>query len=108
MEEVTIRATVEPPSRQTTHKLENTYTKKVLPHCKSFRAHNRFLNLEIQQKDLEPPGKQTLGRHNKTHTRTQEKGAVTPQETEPDLPVSVMESPVEVGVDSGLLRGQWH
>jgi len=65
LEEVTIRATVEPPSRQTTHKLENTYTKKVLPHCKSFRAHNRFLNLEIQQKDLEPPGKQILGRHNK-------------------------------------------
>ena len=34
-------------------------------------------------------------------TRT-EKGAVTPHETEPDLPVSVQESPVEVWVDSGL------
>ena len=29
------------------------------------------------------------------HTRTQEKGAVTTQETDPDLPVSVQESPVE-------------
>ena len=53
-------------------------------------------------------GNRPLFRHNKTHTRTQEKGAVMPQETEPDLPVSVMESPVEVGVDSGLLQGQWH
>ena len=30
------------------------------------------------------------------------------QETEPDLPVSVWESPVEVWVDSGLLQGQVH
>ena len=36
-------------------------------------------------------------------TRTQEKGAVTPQETDPDLPVSVQESPVEAWVGSGLL-----
>ena len=35
-------------------------------------------------------------------TRTQEKGAVTPQDTEPDLPVSVQESLVEVWVNSGL------
>ena len=35
-------------------------------------------------------------------TRTQEKGAVTPQEIEPDLPVTVQESLVEVWVDSGL------
>jgi len=35
----------------------------------------------------------------------QEKGAVSPQETEPDFPVSVQESPVEAWVDSGLLRG---
>ena len=36
-------------------------------------------------------------------TRTQEKGAVTPQETEPDLPVSVQESLAETWVNSGLL-----
>ena len=31
-----------------------------------------------------------------------EKGVVTPQETEPDLPVSVQESPTEAWVDNGL------
>ena len=47
----------------------------------------------------------------KTHlvqTRTQGKGAMTPQETEPDLPVSIWESPVEVWVSSGLSWGQGH
>ena len=39
-------------------------------------------------------------------TRTPDKGAVTPQETEPDLPVSVQESLVEAWFDSGLLQGQ--
>ena len=44
-------------------------------------------------------GKQTLGGHkqNLVHTRTQEKGAVTPPETDPDLPVSVPESGGGVG-----------
>ena len=53
-------------------------------------------------------GKQTLGGHkqNLVCTRTQDKGAVTPQETDPDLPVSVQESLVEAWVDSGLLRGR--
>ena len=37
-------------------------------------------------------------------TRTQEKGAVTPQETEPDLPVSVRESPVEAWVTVACCR----
>ena len=32
--------------------------------------------------------------------RTQKKEAVTPQETDPDLPVSVQESPVEAWVNS--------
>ena len=57
-------------------------------------------------------GKQTLGEHkqNLVHTRTQEKRAVTPQQTqtEPDLPVSVQESLAEAWVHSGLLRGQGH
>ena len=45
-----------------------------------------------------------LGGHkqNLVCIRTQEKGAVTPQETEPDFPVSVQESSAEVWVDSGL------
>ena len=40
------------------------------------------------------------------YIRTQEKGAVTPQETEPDLPVSVQESPVKAFIDGGPLQGQ--
>ena len=55
-------------------------------------------------------GKQTLGRHkqNLVCTRTQEKGAATPQETDPDMPMSVQESLVEVWVGGGLLQGQRH
>ena len=41
-------------------------------------------------------------------TRTQEKGAVSPQETDPDLPVSVQESPAEAWVGGGLLQGWGH
>ena len=54
-------------------------------------------------------GKQTLEGHrqNIVHTRTQEKGAVSPQETDPDLPVSVQESPAEAWVSSGLLLHGW-
>ena len=53
-------------------------------------------------------GKQTRGGHtqNRVCTRTQEKKAVSLQETEPDLPVSVQESLVEAWVNSGLL-GVW-
>ena len=53
-------------------------------------------------------GKQTLGGHkqNLAHTKTQEKGAVIPQETDPDLPVSIQESLAEVWVIGGLLQGQ--
>ena len=35
-------------------------------------------------------------------TGTQEKGAVIPQDTEPDLPVRALESPAEVWVDTDL------
>ena len=35
-------------------------------------------------------------------TRTQKKRAVTPQETEPDMLVSVWKSPAEVCIDTGL------
>ena len=55
-------------------------------------------------------GKWTLGGHkqNLVCTRSQEKGVVAPQETEPDLPVSVQESLAEAWVNSGLLQGQGH
>ena len=39
---------------------------------------------------------------------TQEKGAVAPQEAEPDLSVSVQKSPAEAWVDNGLVWGQGH
>ena len=54
--------------------------------------------------------KQTLGGHkqNLVSTRTQEKGAVIPQETDPNLPVNVQESLVEAWVSGGLLLGQEH
>ena len=38
----------------------------------------------------------------------QDPGAVTPQETEPDLPVSAQESLAEVWIDSGLPQCQGH
>ena len=43
-------------------------------------------------------GKQTLQGHKQklVCTRTQEKGPLIPQETDPDLPMSVQESPEEV------------
>ena len=60
--------------------------------------------------DLQRTGKTDSWRvqTNLVHTRTQEKGAVTSQETDPDLPVSVQESLVEVWVSSGLLQGWGH
>ena len=56
--------------------------------------------------NLHGSGKQTLGGHKQklVCTRTQEKGAVTPKETDPDLPGSVQESLVEAWVSSGLLQ----
>ena len=42
------------------------------------------------------------------HTRTQERGAVILQETDPDLSASVQESEAEPWVGSGLLQGRGH
>ena len=55
-------------------------------------------------------GKQTLGgdKPNLVCTGTQYKGAVTPQETDPDLSVRVQESLEEAWVDIGLLQCQGH
>ena len=49
----------------------------------------------------------SIGGHkqNLVSTKTQEKGAMTPQETDPDWPVSVQDSPVEAWVSSGLPQG---
>ena len=54
--------------------------------------------------------RQTLGGHKQklVPTRTQEKGSVTPKETDPDLPMSVQESLAEAWISGGLLQGQGH
>ena len=51
------------------------------------------INPPYFSQNLHRTGKQTLGGHrqNPVHTRTQEKGAVTPQKTYLDLPMSVQE-----------------
>ena len=53
---------------------------------------------------------ETLREHkqNLVYTRTQEKGAVSPQETDPDYPVSVQESLAETWVNCGLSQCQGH
>ena len=53
-------------------------------------------------------GKQTLGgkKQNLVRIRTQEKGAVMPQETDPDLRVSVQVSLAEAWASGGLLQGR--
>ena len=54
--------------------------------------------------------RQILGGHkqNLLHTRSEEKEAVSPQQTKPDLLVSIQECAAEVWVNSGLLWGQGH
>ena len=124
LEEVTISPTIEPRSRWPTN-LRTTIPKKFLPYCKCSRVHKRFLNLGTQQRDWKPPVNLTLKAsgiwlQNFHRTReadswwaqtkpcAQEKGAVTPQVTKPDLPVGVRESLAEVWVDNGLLQCQGH
>ena len=65
------------------------------------------INPTIQPPELTQDwGNRLLEGTNKTVCkRNQEKGAVTPQETGTDLPVSVQESREEVWVGSGLLQG---
>ena len=65
---------------------------------------------------IEPPEltqelrNQILGGHkqNLVCTRSQEKGAVTPQETDPDMSMSTQESPAKVWVSGDLLQGWGH
>ena len=68
----------------------------------------RRLSLTSTQscQNLHRTGKQTLGGHkqNLVHQDPGER-RVTPQETDPDLPVSVQEFPAEAWVSGGLLQG---
>ena len=93
-------------------------TKKILPIIAVEREMEKVFAQEIQlwrpvgfdYRTSTRLGKQTLGgpKHKLVHTRTQQKGAVTPQETEPDFPVSVQESLADAWVDSCLPQGQGH
>ena len=69
-----------------------------------------FFNPTIESPELKGLGKQMLGGHkqNLVCTKTQKKREVIPQETDPDLPVSVQESPVEAWVSGGVLQGRGH
>ena len=107
-------------TEQTTHKLENNYTNKFSHCCESSRAHNTFPDLGISvrlrtprefdfegQWDLITELPQDWG-NRPLCIRTQKKGTVTPQETEPDLPVSVQESQAEAWVNIDQPWGQGH
>ena len=63
------------------------------------------INPNVKPPELIKDWANTFGEHrqNLVHTRAQEKSAVTTQETNPDLPMSVHKSPVEVWVSGRLL-----
>ena len=115
-------------SEQTTHKLENNLYQrssctvaKVLgpttdfPTCGSGKGTENPQGIwqwrpeGFDYRTSTGLGKQNVGGHKKICAHQDPgKGAVAPQETDPDLPVSVQESLVEVWIDSGLLWGQGH
>ena len=120
---VAISVTIELPSRWPTN-WRTIIPKKFSHFCKNSRAQIDFPAWRFWQRDWEPlgnltlktsgiwlqnfhsTGKMTFGRHKQSLvcTRTQDKGAVTLQETEAGLPVSVQKSLVEVWVKSGALN----
>ena len=57
---------------------------------------------------VEPGRLQSKGLSRVFSCAHQDPGAVTPQEIDPDLPVSVQESLEEVWVGGGLLQGWGH
>ena len=96
-------------------------TKKFSQCCKGSEPHVRLPSLGIpRESDLETQRDlitrlpqdwgnrdSRLGGHkqNHAHTKTQRKGAETPQETEPNLPAGVGGSPVEAWVSRSSLQG---
>jgi len=74
---------------------------------KMARVNINILGISELKSDLHRTGKQTLSGHkqNFVHTRTQEKVALTPQKTDPDLSLSIQESLAKVWVSDGLLQG---
>ena len=81
-----------------------------LPHMKLIFFKPRANDYIVPPKHTQDWGYRLLESTNKTlfAPRTQEKEAMTPQETEPDLPENVQESPVKAWVNCGLLGSQRH
>ena len=61
--------------------------------------------IELSELTLDWGNRLLEGTNRTLCTRTQEKGGVTPKETDPDLPRNVQESPVEATVGGGMLQG---
>ena len=108
LEEVAISSTMEQLSRAPTNQ-RTIIPKKFSRYCESSRAHSKLPAWVSSKRTENLQGNRLLeGTTKPCVTQTQEKGTVTPQETEPDLPVSVWESPAELWVNSGLLQGWGH
>ena len=122
-----VSPTTKPLSRQPTN-WRTIIPKKFLHCCKSSRTYNRFPSLGIRQRDWELSGNLTFkangiwlqnfhrtGDTDSWRARTracayQDPGErkSDPLQTEPDLAVSVQESPAKMWVNSGLPWGQRH
>ena len=121
------------PTEWVTHELENNNIKEVLPLlCEGSEHCVKLPSLGTRQRDWESPGNLTLKasgiwfllpwnfhntgetdssfrghKQNLACTKTQRKGTVTPQETDPKPPASVGGSAVEVWVDRGSGTRRW-
>ena len=114
------------PTEWASHKLENSNTEEILRLLWRFWAPWQAFQLGDLTKNGDPQGIWPSGQQNLiiglpqdwgkqrlyslrarsfACTKTQGKGGVTSQETEPDLPASVRQSPVEAWVSKGLPQG---
>ena len=83
--------------------------------CSDWSSHRRCLKtlswgyaIYFYQQSSEITSEWEMPFVNIVHTRTQEKGATTPQKTDPNLPVSVQEYMVEAWVGSSMLHSREH
>ena len=97
--------------------------KKFLHYCEGSELHIRLPSLGIVQRDGNPQrmalraSRMTEGnrdsslggqKYNFEHTKTQRRGAVTQQETEPKVPINIGGPPVEAWVGRGSPQGWVH
>ena len=73
-----------------------------LPSCWGSSALGRGVSPQSHSSAAQPP---LQCRATQTKPCVHQEGAVTPQKTDPNLPVRAQESPVEAWVSSGLLQG---